>query len=107
MATVVDDRTDSQRQTHYALVVGTDAFMSSLGKECGKCRRSIAAWACEPRDAIYVEQWVRGRADMRRVRRATGSVRGRKGDHVHIYVVTDEHPALAGVQRRVIDWQLG
>lgn len=104
MAQVVDDRTDEQRQTHYCLIVGTDAFLSSLGQECGACRRSIAAWACEPRDAIHVEQWARSRGDLKRVRRATHRIRGRKGDHIHIYVVTDEHPALAGVKKRVIDW---
>ena len=104
MATVIDDRTDEQRQTHYALVVGTDAFLSRMGRGCGMCRRSIAAWACEPRDAIHVEQWVRSRAEMKRVRRATHRIKGRKGDHIHIYVVTDGHPALEGVEKRVIDW---
>jgi hypothetical protein len=104
MVTVIDDRTDEQRETHYALCVATDSLMSRAGRGCGMCQRSIPAWACEPRDYIYVERWVRSRAEMKRVRRATHRIKGRKGDHIHIYVVTEGHPALEGVKKRVIDW---
>jgi hypothetical protein len=104
MANVIDDRTDKQRETHYSLCVATDSFLSWMGRGRGMCQRSIAAWACEPRDYIYVEQWVRNRAEMKRVRRATHRIKGRKGDHIHIYVVTAGHPALEGVKKRVIDW---
>lgn len=98
MARVIDDRTDEQRQTHSVLIVGDDGFMTRLGYGCGlvgKSGKSRAAWACRPEDADAVERWVRGRGDLSRVRRAARAY-AKRGDHIHIYVVTDEHPSLGG-----------
>jgi hypothetical protein len=98
MPTVVDDRTDEQRQTHSVLIVGDDGFMTRWGHHCGMVGRSgksRAAWACKPEDADTVERWVRGRGDLKRVRRAVRAY-AKKGDHVHIYVVDDDHPSLGG-----------
>jgi hypothetical protein len=97
---LVDDRTDTQRQTHTVLVLGTDDAMTRWGRRCGmvgKTGRSIAAWACEPRHVNTVMRWAEGRGDLKRVRTATECTFPKKGDHIHIYVVTDEHPALGGV----------
>jgi hypothetical protein len=97
MATVIDDRTQEQRETHRVLICGTDGFMTRWGHRCGmvgKSGRSIAAWACTPGDAATVEAWVRTRGDLKRVRRAI-RVYPQKGDHIHIYVVTDAHPSIA------------
>jgi hypothetical protein len=98
MPTVIDDRTDAQRQTHSVLIVGDDGFMTRLGPRCGtvgKAGKSRAAWACTPEHADTVERWVRGRNDLKRVRRAV-RVYPKRGDHIHVYVVTDDHPALGG-----------
>lgn len=96
MATVIDDRTDDQRQTHSVLIVGDDGFMTRWGHQCGtvgKSGKSRAAWACRPEDADAVERWVRGRGDLSRVRRAVRAY-AKRGDHIHIYVVTDDHVSL-------------
>lgn len=95
---LVDDRSDAQRQTHTVLVLGTDDVMTRWGRECGtvgRNGRSIAAWACEPQHVNTVMRWAKGRSDLKRVRRAT-RVYPKRGDHIHVYVVTDEHPALGG-----------
>jgi len=96
MAKVEDDRTDEQKKTHSVLIVGDDDFMTHWGRHCGKVGRSgksRAAWACRPEDADSVEQWVWSRGDMKRVRRAA-RVYPKRGDHIHIYVVDDQHVAL-------------
>lgn len=96
MSRVIDDRTDEQRQTHSVLIVGDDGFMTRWGRDCGMVGRSgksRAAWACRPEDADAVERWVRGRGDLKRVRRAMRAY-AKKGDHIHIYVVTDDHVSL-------------
>ena len=99
MATVIDDRTDEQRQTHSVLIVGDDDFMTLWGRSCGKVGqsgKSRAAWACKPEDADAVEQWMWSRKDLKRVRRAVRAY-AKKGDHIHIYVVGAEHVALGGL----------
>lgn len=89
-----DDRTPDQRATHTILVAGNDSCLTGWGD--AKSGRSIAAWACTPANALSVERWVRSRTDMERVRILHDPVYGRTGDHIHIYVVTDGHPALGG-----------
>jgi hypothetical protein len=96
MARVVDDRTDVQRITHCCLVVGTDRFMTRLGRECGQvgtAGRSLAAWACQPVDLRKVFEWAKGRGDLKCVRTAA-HVRPKRGDHVHIYVVDEDHVSV-------------
>lgn len=94
-----DDRTDSQRQTHNVLIVGTDSFLSGWGGARGGT--SVAAWACQPKHARTVLDWVQSRSDMKRVRvihengRENRKYRPRGGCvHFHIYCVTDDHPAM-------------
>jgi hypothetical protein len=94
---LIDDRTDEQRRTHTVLVLGTDDVMTRWGRECGmvgKTGRSIAAWACRPEHVQAVTAWAKGRNDLKRVRTATECRFPRNGDHIHIYVVDDEHVAL-------------
>jgi hypothetical protein len=92
----VDDRTPEQKQTHTVVIAGNDRAMTNIGRECGMVQRggqSIAAWACRPGDAVRVEAWVKGRNDLTYIRVA-GKRLGKPGDHVHIYVVDDQHPAI-------------
>lgn len=90
---LVDDRTEEQKRTHI-IVMATDKFMSGWGK--AKNGTSYAGWACLPEYASEVERWVRSRPEMKRVRIVRGDYRppSKKG-HCHIYVVKDNHPALA------------
>ena len=85
-----DDRTPEQRATHYALVVGTDSFLSVWGKAQGGT--SYAAWACPPEWARHVRDRIEGRGDMKRVRTVYGAWRPRGRGHAHVYVVTETHP---------------
>lgn len=93
---VKDDRTDAQRKELTILIVGTDSFMSGWGEARGG--KSVAAWACSHEHADRVEQWVRSRSDMRRVRRVYDSPRRYRPrgnvKHFHVYVVSENHPAL-------------
>lgn len=98
MTTIQDDRTDAERATHTWLVIGTDRWMSGWGG--ARSGASYAAWACRPEDRREVLAWVEGRSDMTRVREFSewGGQRYRPGRgcaHLHVYVVDDEHPALA------------
>jgi hypothetical protein len=92
-----DDRTPEQKKTHTWLIIGTDSFMSGWGKANGG--KSYAAWACLPEKAERVFSWVSGRSDMKRVRESSeayGSKWRPSGiGHAHIYVVENDHPALA------------
>jgi len=90
----VDDRTGGQKKTHRCLITATDRFMSGWGMAKGGA--SKCAWACRPEDAEKVLAWVDSRSDMKYV-----AYRGPKdrpwyprAAHVHIYVVTEGHPAL-------------
>jgi hypothetical protein len=85
MATIRDDRTETQRETHRWAVIGTDPFMSGWGGAQGGA--SYAGWACTSADADACLRMVRRRGDMLRVRlvslpgyRASGAA------HCHIYV---------------------
>lgn len=100
-----DDRTESERASHRWLVVATDRFMSGWGGAAGGT--SVAAWACRShREVEQCAKWVRKRSEMRNVRvirdsydpyKRAGGWSGRKGAaHVHIYVVDEGHPSLAG-----------
>lgn len=94
MATIEDDRTDEQRESHTMMVLGTDKFMSGWGEARGGA--SYAAWACRPDDAHRVLCWVESRKDMKRVRMVGPGYRPpRNCKHLHIYVVDDQHPALS------------
>ena len=92
----VDDRTEEQKRTHYVLIGGTDSFMSGWGR--AKDGASYAFWACTPQDADRVESWVRSRGDIKRVREVTNDYRPKPDycAHCHVYVVSDEHPAIGG-----------
>ena len=94
MATIKDNRTAEQQNTHYLLVIGLDKWMSGWGgAEGGK---SYAAWATDFAHCKQVEAWVRGRGDMSyvRVREARNWKPRGKYDHVHIYAVDDTHPSM-------------
>ena len=89
---ISDDRSTAQLDTHYMLVVGTDSFLSGWGKAEGGL--SYAAWACNYNNLKRVRAWVAARGDMLRVR--TVHAKGyapRSCQHLHIYVVGDNHPA--------------
>ena len=92
-----DDRTIEQTKDegYVWLVIGTDTCMSGWGRaEKGK---SYAAWACKFEDLDRVEAWVRNRKEMKRVRivhDSKGNYHPRNAGHCHIYVVTEDHPAL-------------
>lgn len=95
-ATIVDDRTESQKITHTIGIAGTDKFMSGWGGATGGS--SVAIWAVSP-DVSWerVYDWVKSRREMRRVRVVDlGKYRpGRGVAHVHIYDVDPGHPALS------------
>lgn len=89
--TYIDDRTPEQKESHYVLVTATDKFMSGWGGAKGGL--SKVAWACTPKQLDKVFDWVERRSDMKYV-----NVHYRSWNptaaHVHIYVVTEGHPAL-------------
>jgi len=88
-----DDRTDEQIKTHCCLVSAIDGFMSGWGH--AKNGVSVAVWACKPLDGAKVEQWVKSRDEMRWVNVVDASEwEPREHQHLHIYVVGDNHPAL-------------
>jgi len=89
----VDDRTKEQRKTHPIIVAGTDSFMSGWGKAKGGI--SYAGWACKHEDLPKVEQWVRSRSEMKRVRIVSNDWKPRGTGHTHIYLVGPKHPALS------------
>ena len=91
-AQIVDDRTKQEQLTHTWLVIGTDTFLSGWGQAKGI--PSYAAWACKPDDVNRVFNWVESRSDMKRVREALAANYHPSGVHLHIYVVTPNHPAL-------------
>jgi hypothetical protein len=66
---MIDRRTEEHRQTHTLGVVGTDAAMSALLRECRNGRRvSYAVWATRPEHVDECISYVLGRGEMRRVR---------------------------------------
>lgn len=82
---IEDDRTEEERHCLRYLVVGTDKFLSGWGR--AENRVSYAAWACRWIDLPVVEQWVRSRSDMQRVRVVEADkYRPRGAVHLHIYV---------------------
>jgi hypothetical protein len=92
MPMFVDDRTQACMATLTVLIAGTDKVLSGSG--LARNGRSIAIWACKPEDAATVERWVASRTDMSRVRKVRADFRGKKTDHVHVYCVHADHPAL-------------
>lgn len=82
-----DDRTKEQESTHYVLIGGEDTFLSGWGEAKGGV--SYAFWACEDEYADQVEEWVKDRGDMKRVKRVTSlkNILANQGNgHCHIYV---------------------
>jgi hypothetical protein len=90
---LTDDRTPIQRTTHPVLIGGTDRFLSYWGgAENGP---SYAFWACRPAHECTIRQWVQSRSDIIRYREVSPDYRPPSGPgHCHIYVVTENHPAL-------------
>lgn len=86
---IQDDRTPEQKATHPIVIGGTDPFLSGWGKASEGT--SVAGWACRSEDEYKVWNWVQRRGDMKRVRYLGERPRA---EHVHIYVVGPEHPAL-------------
>ena len=92
-----DRRSTPQRTTHRWAVVGTDKAMSGCGGLGGAAGgASYAAWACRDDDIDTVLQWVEGRSDMTRVRVVDLDDYRPTCAHLSIYVVRNNHPALAG-----------
>lgn len=96
MTTRKDDRTPEQRQTHNYGVRMRDAFMSGWGGAKGG--NSIALWACKAEHVDAVLRWVEDRKEARNVNvvHDVNAYRCRCV-HLHIYVVTEGHPAIRGV----------
>lgn len=94
-AIYVDDRTPEQFETHTWIIRALDKFMSGWGHAKGG--NSFAAWACKPEHARKVQEWVESRSEMKYVTACgpKSKPRFRNAAHVHIYVVDDNHPALA------------
>lgn len=95
-----DDRTDEQKWTHDTLIGGRDRLLSGWGRAS---RSSYAYWACRREDVGAVTDWVNARGDISRVCCYSGDKFRHMeqddgettwSDHVHIYVVGDNHPAL-------------
>ncbi len=82
---IVDDRTANEKKTHTLGVVGTDTFMSGWG--LANNGMSYAVWACTSDDVDVIEERVRNRGDMKRVRIVTlNGYKARGAKHTHIYV---------------------
>jgi len=97
MGKYVDDRSEEQKRTHTILITATDSFMSGWGEATNGF--SKCAWACRPdQDWKKVYDWVKSRSDMKHVKvrfKPWNPVIGfMLTQHVHIYVVDDNHPAL-------------
>jgi hypothetical protein len=90
----IDDRTDAQKRTHTNLIIAKDTFMSGWG-QCDK-GTSYCAWACEPKNADKVLEWVKSRNEMKNIKIKHGDYNPKikKTDHYHVYVVTEGHPSL-------------
>lgn len=87
----IDDRTPEEKETHTVLITATDNFMSGWGGASGGL--SKCAWACKPKHADQVFDWVSGRSDMKYVN-MTCNKWYPKAKHVHIYVVNEGHSSL-------------
>jgi hypothetical protein len=91
---VVDDRSESQKETHDRAVVAWDSFMSGWGGAQGG--HSHVAWACSPKaDFEKLYKWVKNRTDMEQVREIyLGDYKpNARTAHFHIYVCTENHPS--------------
>ncbi len=82
---IKDDRTEEQKETHLWAVVGTDPFMSGWGQAEGGV--SYAAWATNFEGIAPLEERIRNRDDMKRVRTIwLKDYRPRGKGHLHIYI---------------------
>lgn len=103
---VEDDRSQEDRRARPYLVGGRDVFMSGWGGAAGGA--SVALWACAPDDLDRVFAWVKARGDIKRprvidAREHFGGVVPFRAmfaglAHVHVYVVSEGHPATMGSQ---------
>lgn len=91
----LDDRTEAEHETHRWIVKGRDSFMSGWGQAASGY--SVAAWACRYEDIDAVLAWVKSRKEMQyvAVKRADKYRPPASTAHYHIYVVRDDHRALA------------
>ena len=87
-----DDRTVEQKKTHTVLVTATDKFMSGWGQ--AKDGLSMCAWACEPKHYDKVFKWVSNRNEMKHINYHINNWDPKNCKHLHIYVVSENHPAL-------------
>jgi hypothetical protein len=91
MATIEDERTGAQKS--WILVGGIDRFMSGWGG--AKNGKSWAFWACPLSMVPAVGKWVKERGDIVHYRELAGNAKLRFGrGHVHIYPITNSHPAI-------------
>jgi len=96
-ATIEDQRTPEQKQTHRWAIVARDVALSGWGSALGGSSR--CAWACAPDvNTDRVENWVRRRTDMRHVALVDLSTyRPPAGTaHFQIYVCNADHVAAKG-----------
>ena len=94
--TKLDDRNDAQKNTHYIGVVAKDKCMSGWGGARGGASR--VAWAVESyAHADKLSAWVKLRKEMKNVNIVNlNDYRAPRGTaHFHVYVASDNHPALA------------
>jgi len=87
-----DDRTAAQKKTHSVIWMATDSSMSNWG--LAKGGPSFAGWACLPKDSRLVEEWIRERPEMGRVRQVPPTYHPPSTPgHCHIYVADEVPPA--------------
>lgn len=91
---IKDDRKGTQQSRLYILIGGKDRTMSGWGRVPNGV--SYAYWACRPKDADTVEEWVASRFDIHPIFCRTEPPQGTADDHCHIYCVESTHPALQG-----------
>ena len=88
----IDDRTNEQKRTHNVLITATDRFLSGWGQ--AKWGLSKCAWACKRENYEKVLKWVNSRDDMKYVNVNFSGKWYPRAEHIHIYVVEQDHPAL-------------
>jgi len=91
---LIDDRTTEQLKTHTILITATDRFMLGWGQAANGL--SKCAWACKNSEhADKIMDWVESRQEMKHVNiHYNNSWRPRNVEHVQIYVVNEDHPAI-------------
>ena len=96
--TIRDDRTEDQQETHIVGVVGRDRVLSGWGPVNNG--HSYACWACLSEHEEAVKTWVQGRSDIVNVivvDLETHDFGTQMGSDLHIYAITQNHPALKNI----------